>query len=264
VEQRDYYQILEVERTANQHAIREAYRKLAFQYHPDRNTGNLSAAEKMKDLNEAYAVLSDKRKRGEYDALRQQFGESAYGQFRQSYSDRDIFRGSDVNQVFEEMARAFGFRGFDEIFRASYGENSQTFEFRRPGFFGRGFIYVSPSRNRSARSPQFPLGGNFGRLAKFVLKKIGGIEWPEKGKDWRDVITLDALKDQEGGEVRYIHRRKSKELMVKIPSGIREGQQIRLKGMGANGIRGGEPGDLYLTIRFKKPLMQKILDFLKR
>jgi DnaJ-class molecular chaperone len=264
VEQRDYYQILEVENNSDQRAIREAYRKLAFQYHPDRNTGNPSAAEKMKGLNEAYAVLSDKKKRGEYDTLRQQFGESAYGQFRQNYSDQDIFRGSDVNRVFEEMARAFGFRSFDEIFRACYGEDCKMFEFRRSGFFGRGFVFVGPSAGRSARRAPSPPGGNWGKVASTILKKVGGIELPQKGKDWQEVVTLHPLKAREGGDIRYVHRRKSKELVVKLPPGIREGQRIRLRGMGADGIAGGEPGDLYLKIRFKKTLGQKVRDLLKR
>jgi curved DNA-binding protein CbpA len=98
--QKDYYNILGVDRDASQQAIKEAYRKLAFQYHPDRNTGDPAATEKMKDINEAYAVLSDVSKRREYDLLRSQYGSFAYERFRQSHTDDDIFRGSDINQIF--------------------------------------------------------------------------------------------------------------------------------------------------------------------
>ena len=118
--QGDYYQILEVDRNVTPQTIKEAYRRLAFQYHPDRNRGNPSAVEKMKEINEAYAVLFDPRKRRDYDTLREQYGPYGYDRFKQSYSEQDIFRGSDINQIFEEMARAFGFRSFDEIFKESY------------------------------------------------------------------------------------------------------------------------------------------------
>ena len=80
----DYYQILEVDQKASAGQIKEAYRKLAFQYHPDRNSKNPEAAEKMKRVNEAYAVLSDAVKRREYDKMRHQYGSSAYSQFRQN------------------------------------------------------------------------------------------------------------------------------------------------------------------------------------
>jgi curved DNA-binding protein len=70
--QKDYYQILEVEKEASSQKIKEAYRRLAFQYHPDRNKGNPPAVEKMKEINEAYAVLSDPKKRRDYDAFHEQ------------------------------------------------------------------------------------------------------------------------------------------------------------------------------------------------
>ena len=135
---RDYYQVLGVNRDATPQTIKEAYRRLAFQYHPDQNRENLSAVERMKEINEAYAVLSDPKKRKDYDTYHEQYGTHGYDRFKQTYSEQDIFRGSDINQIFEEMARAFGFRGFDEVFRESYGQGYRTFEFRRPGVFGRG------------------------------------------------------------------------------------------------------------------------------
>lgn len=265
--QGDYYQILGVDRNATPQTIKEAYRRLAFQYHPDRNRGNPSAVEKMKEINEAYAVLSDPRKRRDYETLREQYGPYGYDRFKQSYSEQDIFRGSDIHQIFEEMARAFGFRSFDEIFRESYGEGYRTFEFRRPGVFGRGFIFFGPGYRRSdppeVQTSSEILPGYLGKFTQYLLKKTLGIKKPKRGKDWEDVIFLDPLQAQKGGKGRYIHRRRSKELMVTLPPEIKDGQKIRLKGMGAEGKDGGEPGDLYLKVKIKKPLLQKVGDFLK-
>jgi curved DNA-binding protein len=87
MEQMDYYEILGVPQDATHKQIKEAYRKLAFQYHPDRNKANPESTAKMKSVNEAYAVLSNPSKRRDYDLYRRQFGSSAYGQFRQSYSE---------------------------------------------------------------------------------------------------------------------------------------------------------------------------------
>ncbi len=264
---KDYYQVLEVVREATPQNIKEAYRKLAFQYHPDRNRGNPAAVEKMKELNEAYAVLSDPRKRRDYDTLRERYGSSGYDRFKQSYSEQDIFRGSDINQIFEEMGKPFGFRSFDEIFRESYGQGYRTFEFRRPGVFGKGFIFFYSPYGRgykpegAASSETLP--GTLGKLTGYLLKKIIGIDEAGGGKDWYDTIALEPRQAQEGGRVKYFHRQRSRELVVTIPSGMREGQKIRLKGMGADGKDGGERGDLYLKVQVRKTLLQKVRELLK-
>lgn len=249
MEQKDYYEILGIEKTANQKQVKDAYRNLALKHHPDRNKGNPGAAAKMKEINESYAVLSHLEKRKQYDTLQETYGSSAYGQFRQTYSEQDIFRGSDIQQIFEELSRAFGFRGFDDVFRESYGSGYQTFEFRRPGAFGRVFV----------GNPL--LGGHLGRLIRYGLKKKWGIELPERGKDLRDVIRVSPALILTGGKIRYLCRQTGKELLVTIPSNIKAGQQIRLRGMGENGKGGGEPGDLYIEVRMRNPLLQKMKDF---
>jgi DnaJ-class molecular chaperone len=265
--QKDYYETLGVDRNATHQSIKEAYRKLAFQYHPDRNREDPAAVEKMKVVNEAYAVLSDPRKRRDYDTLRDQYGAYGYDRFKQSYSEQDIFRGSDINQIFEEMARGFGVRGFEEVFRESYGPGFRTFEFRRPGFFGRGFIFVGPGFRRGGRgeiptsSEIFP--GYLGKLTRYAMKKVLGIKSPEKGKDWGDVIMLDPEQARAGGRFRYFHKRRSKELVITIPPGIGDRQRIRLKGMGSEGKGGREAGDLYLQIQIRKPLLMRVREFLK-
>jgi DnaJ-class molecular chaperone len=267
VSQKDYYEILGVEKEATHQKIKEAYRRLAFQYHPDQNRENPSTVEKMKEINEAYAVLSDPRKKRDYDTFRERYGSSGYDQFKQTYSEQDIFRGSDINQIFEEMAKAFGFRGFEEVFRESYGQGYHTFEFRRPGVLGRGFIFFGPGlkKGRPTEIPNLTdmLPGYLGKLMQFILKKALGVSPSVRGSDWNDIIHLDPIQAQEGGKVKYIHQRKSKELMITIPQGVRDGQKIRLKGMGGEGKEEGEPGDLYLKVKIKKPLLEKVKNLLK-
>ena len=265
--QKDYYQILEVEKEASPQKIKEAYRKLAFRYHPDRNKGNPSAVEKMKEINEAYAVLSDPKKRSDYDTFREQYGPYGYDRFKQRYSEQDIFRGSDINQIFEGMARAFGFRSFEEVFRESYGQGVHTFEFQRPGVSGSGFIFFGPGSGRSDQqgipvsSEIFP--GTLGKIIRYFLKKTFGMREPDRGKDLEDVIYLDPRQALEGAKGKYPHRKRSKELIITLPPGMKEGQKIRLKGMGAPGKDGGEPGDLYLKVKIKKPLLEKVRELLK-
>ena len=164
--QQDYYQILGVQPDAGAGEIKESYRRLALKYHPDRNGENPDAAEKMKAVNEAYAVLSDASKRREYDAMRGQFGSSAYNHFRKNYSDQDIFKDSDINQILEEMARSFGLRGFDAIFKDFYGQGYQSFEFQGSGASGKGFFFFGNSGPGQADQKFAPKSGPSGMLGK--------------------------------------------------------------------------------------------------
>ncbi len=235
----------------------------------------------MKEINEAYSVLSNSQKRRQYDALHHQYGSSGYGRFRQSYTEEDIFKGSDINSIFDEMAKVFGFRSADEIFRDMYGLKYQRFEFGAPGVFGRGFIFFGPyvggsgawqregesygSRKPLIFSGQAPfLSGIFGRIIKYALTKLTEIETPERGKNLYDVIRLTPGQAQTGDEVRYLFRKggRPRDLMVKIPPGIRDGQQIRLKGLGTPGKGKGIPGDLYLRVKIQDSLYEKLKNFL--
>jgi DnaJ-class molecular chaperone len=260
MEQKDYYEILGLASDAGPKQIRDAYRRLALLHHPDRNRGSSEAADRMKGINEAYAVLSDPQKRKEYDALKQAYGSSAYGQFRQTHSDQDIFKGSDVQEVFEELSRVFGFRGFDDVFRESYGAGYRTFEFRKPGVFGR--VVVGGFGGGQGIGRSVPVGGYLEKLIRYGLKKKWGIELPERGRDLQDSIIISPDLARVGGKVRYSNSRTGRELSITVPPNIRAGQQLRLKGMGETGRGGGESGDLYVTIRIRNRLIQKIIDFI--
>ena len=270
MENKDYYKILGVSKTSNSPEIKESYRKLALKYHPDRNQDSPEAASKMKLINEAYAVLSDNRKRDEYDAVQQQFGANSYSQFRRSYTDQDIFNGSDINQIFEEIAKSFGLRGFEDIFREHYGNRFHRFEFKRPGFYARGGVFFgAPGRKKGCRRSvshrrQAHLPGNFGKLSRYVFNKLSGMESPEDGSDIRGIISISAQKAQQGGSHAYYLKQKAKKLIIQIPPGVHEGQQIRLTGMGTDGKGGGRCGDLYLKVKIKKAMLEKINKFIAR
>jgi DnaJ-class molecular chaperone len=251
----NYYQQLKVSPEASAQQIKEAYRHLAFEYHPDRNSDDPKAAEKMKAINEAYAVLSNPEKRRQYDTLYQRFGDDASQQFRQTFSEQDIFKGSDIQHIFEEMARSFGLRGFEEIFKDFYGQGYRSFEFRQPGVFGKGFIFNSRTGDRTGVSKN---AGLMGAMAERMLNKVIGTFLPQRGSDIRDTITLHAEVARLGGPYAYFHRSLAKKLIVRIPAGVQDGQYIRLNGMGKAGSHGAPAGDLLLKVRIKKPLMQKL------
>ena len=261
MEAKDYYQILGVEKTADIKQIKAAYRELALKYHPDRNREHPEMTDKMKAVNEAYAVLSNPQKRREYDALRQQYGSSAHDQFRRSYSEQDIFSGSDINHMFEEIARSFGLRGFDDIFKEFYGRGYRTFEFKRPGVFGKGFIFTFGTGRRPQNRVAGPRWESLGRVPRFLLGKLGGIRLPQHGADIHDTIRLEPELARQGGPYAYYLSRRSKKLVVRIPPGVRSGQKIRLAGMGSEGRYGGSPGDLYLKVKVHRSLLKKIKAF---
>ena len=260
--QQDYYLLLGVDQHADTKKIKEAYRELAFKYHPDRNEKNPDSAEMMKSINEAYAVLSNKEKRLAYDAMRNRFGDNAHGQFRNTYTEQDIFNDSDVHQIFEEMARSFGLRGVDAIFGEFYGSGYKRFTFKHQGLRGNGFIYRGGFGRHRGKAMAGTAPPGVGRLAKYLFKKVTGLSLPQMGEDIRDTIHLSPEFARSGGPYPYHHRQRSKKLVVSIPAGTKEGQQIRLSQMGAAGKNGGPTGDLYLNVKFKKPLLEKAKDFI--
>src|SRR4030042_5418775 len=105
-EKRDYYEVLGVQKNATKDQIKDAYRKLALKYHPDRNK-DAGAEDKFKEISEAYAVLSDDQKRQTYDQL-------GHSGFDQRYTQEDILRGADFDSVFRDM-------GFGDLFRTLFG-----------------------------------------------------------------------------------------------------------------------------------------------
>ena len=109
-----------------------------------------------------------------------------------------------------------------------------------------------------------PLGGNLGKIFRFLLQRISGFQFPEDGTDVHDHLYLDPQQALSGGPYAYYLRHKSKKLLVKIPPGIRDGQQIRLAAMGQDGKGGGKPGNLLLKVHIRKPLLKSVKDLFSK
>ena len=206
----EYYEILGVSKTATADEIKKSYRKLALKFHPDKNPDNVEAEAKFKKISEAYAVLSDAKKRQEYDT----YGSAG---FQQRYSQEDIFRGFDLNDILKQ----FGFGGGASRggFRthASGGANPFTDFF---GQAGRG------------------CGGGGCRTQ------------PVKGHDHTYELSISLEDVLDGTEKKISLRRNGgdQNISVKVPKGIESGKRLRLTGKGAPSNSGGPPGDLYLKV----------------
>jgi DnaJ-class molecular chaperone len=246
---KDYYKTLGVPDNASQDDIKNAFRKLAFQYHPDKNPGNeKEAGLKFKKISEAYAILGDPDKRKQYDLS----GKGAYaGADFGNFSQQDIFRDSFANQaVYSDLASMFRQAGlrFDEDFLNSTFFNGQNVVFKTYTHGGG----ASPQNpNAGAAAPGLTFGaGISSKAARFVVKKLFAVDLgPQKSLDAETEIRLKSKEAAAGleKEVRVKQGGQKKKLMVKIPAGIQSGTRIRLKGMGK--CEDGHSGDLYVRVR---------------
>ena len=203
----DYYETLGVSKSASADEIKKAYRKLALKYHPDKNNGEKSAEERFKQISEAYAVLSDAEKKKQYDT----FGST---QFHQRYSQEDIFRNFDINEILRQF---------------NFGGGAQNIHFGGGGGPGGFSFFGNQTR-----------GGCGG----------GGCGGQMKGQDLTYQITV-TLEDVMNGAERNITLRtngKAQNVSVKIPKGIEEGKKLRLKEKGGASPDGGLSGDLFLKV----------------
>jgi curved DNA-binding protein len=218
---KDYYGVLGVPKNASDGEIKKAYRKLAMQYHPDRNPGKEEwANEKFKEINEAYAVLGNPQKRKQYD----QFGTVG--------NIGDIFSSPFTTTTFQEMMKDLGGAGLrfdflDDIFGDFLKGRGSSFSFR--SFGGR------PGRVRFEARPgqEINLDEIFGQARR-----------PQEVRYELAISRGEALRG-----VKKVLKRRGKRLEVKIPAGVRTGSVVRLRN--ARQLSDGLPGDILIKVIVK-------------
>lgn len=210
MEYKDYYEILGVDRSADEASIKKAFRKLAGKYHPDKATGDET---KFKEINEAYEVLGDKEKRRMYDQLGPNYHNG------QSFEPPPGFEGMFGGQGF---GHAGGASGFSDFFENMFGGGFQGGSAQYGGFGGhQGFQQKGEDQS-----------------AKILVTLEEAVKGAEKA------ITLQM--PVQTGHGQFVHQPKN--LKVRIPAGVKQGSRIRLSGQGMPGFGGGPNGDLYLEV----------------
>lgn len=252
---RDYYQVLGVERDADDKAIKAAFRKLAKQYHPDRNQGDAEAEKNFKEVNEAYEILKDAQKRAAYD----QFGHGAFdgGGFGGGGAGFDSDFGASMSDIFDDL---FGdFMGGQRRAKPRGGqERGSDLRYNmeitlKDAFTGKSAEIKVPSsvhcetcKGTGAKKGTSPtVCSTCAGLGKVRASQgFFTIERTCSQCHGRGEVIADPCKDCSGsGRIT-----RDRILSVNIPAGVEDGTRIRLAGEGEAGLRGGPSGDLYIFL----------------
>jgi molecular chaperone DnaJ len=281
---RDYYDVLNVPRNASKEEIKNSYRKLALQYHPDRNKA-AGAEEKFKEISEAYAVLSDDEKRKRYDM---------YGHV----GAEEVFRGSEANfdEIFRDMGFGGGFRDiFEQIFggRGGFGSTSGGDPFGFGFSFGRGrrkgqdILYdielsleeVLKGRKEEIELPKLEKCNNCSGTGAApgtkprkcsVCNGQGQTRRIYSQNRFSTFVSLEPCRTCQGqGEIidkpcsscnGLGNVRRNKKIKLEIPAGVEDGMTLQLRGEGEP-AENGIPGDLLIRIHVKQhPLFERLED----
>jgi len=265
MEKRDYYEILGLSRDATKEQVKDAYRKLALQYHPDRNKSP-DAEEKFKEISEAYAVLSDDEKRQQYDQL-------GHAGIDQRYTYEDIFRTTDFESIFRDLG--FGFGGFGSIFDMFFGRGRGWGE-KRPGR-GSDLRYdleipleevatgatkeiTVPRRERcdvcngsGARKGTTPKTcsrcqgrGQVQHVQEAGFARFVRVETCDRCRGRGVIIESPCQKCRGTGIVEH-----TRKITLKIPPGVESGTALRLAGEGDSGGSGISTGDFFVYVMVK-------------
>ncbi len=267
---KDYYQLLNVEKKVSADELKKAYRKLAMQYHPDKNPGNKEAEAKFKEISEAYGILSDDQKRAAYD----RFG---HGAFEGGMGGGGRGAGAGAGG----MGGGFGGAGFSDIFEEMFGD----FMGQQQGGAGRARGGGESARRGADLSHEFEVtleeafAGKEAKVKTASFNACGGCNGSgaEKGtkpevcdtcrgtgriRAQQGFFTVERTCPGCGGQGQTIktpchicggsgRNRQEKTLQVSIPAGIEDGTRIRLAGEGEAGVRGGPAGDLYVFLSIR-------------
>lgn len=282
MEYRDYYKILGVSRSASTDEIKKAYRKLAMQYHPDRNPGDKQAEERFKEMNEAYQVLSDPQKRARYDQL----GDS-YSQWQQNGSGENFDWGRWTTQPGGQQVNIddlFGEGAFSDFFSAIFGGTNMGQAVRnrtsrrapsvqqqvtislQEAFSGtkrtlqignRRVEVTIPAGARSGTKIRVPAGGpgRGGGSASYIYLVVDLAEDPVfkvEGNDLHTQVTVDVFKAMLGGEAEV--KTMAGKVLLTIPAGTQPDQAFRITGRGMPKLDRPEmKGDLYVRVKVQIP-----------
>ncbi|HEX3103467.1 MAG TPA: molecular chaperone DnaJ [Terriglobales bacterium] len=254
---RDYYEILGVQRGATDQEIKSAYRKLALQYHPDRNPNNPDAEEKFKECSEAYAVLADSEKR------------ELYNRFGHAGVSTAASGGGFDPSAFQDLGDIFGeFFGFGDLFgggrsggrtRAQRGADLRediTIEFEEAAFG----VEKQITYRKHELCEKCNGSGSAQGKAPASCRTCGGRGQVRYQQGFFSIARTCPSCHGAGsvindpctncrGEGRVIQQ---KTIDAKIPAGVEDGTRIRFSGVGEAGVHGGPPGDLYLVLRVKQ------------
>lgn len=256
---KNYYDILGLSKTCSVDELKSSYRKLAMQYHPDKNPGNAEYQEKFKEIAEAYGVLSDPVKRKEYDSFM-----GAGGQYRAggssgfSYSQeeilRDMFNNPQSQQMFQTLLREFQKAGM----RSSPEFVQKSFFNKKGGMFIGGMMFFGSLAGQVAKhkiKQKLPKGDT---LMRSLGRKVGGflgygkssVQTEQIGDSGDIAYTLDLTTEELSAgksiEIELPGPTGVERFKVKIPAGSKVGQKLRLRGKGA--LVGENRGDLYIEL----------------
>ncbi len=260
-QKRDYYDVLGVSQSASDEEIRKAFRKLALEYHPDRNKSP-DAGERFKEVNEAYQVLTDSEKRARYDRLGhagvnvnggagfegfENFGgfgdifEAFFGGSASARSRSSARRGADIRHTLTVS--------FEE---AAFGVEKE-FDIRRTEVCGRCRGSRSEPDSRPVTCLNCGGSGEVRRATQSIFGQFMQVSTCGRCRGEGQVVSDPCT--QCNGNGTEVRRRK---IAASVPAGIETGTQIRHSGAGESGTSGGGPGDLYVAVRVKShPLFQR-------
>jgi curved DNA-binding protein len=266
----DYYKTLGVEKGASADDIKKAFRKLAVKYHPDRNPDNKGSEDKFKEINEAYAVLSDSKKKEEYDT----YGSSG---FHKQYSQEDIFRGFDFGNAYKDMGGGGGEDIFSRLFGRAGGrgfragpqkggdlEMETDIGFRDAAQGAEKVVAFRRNGQREELKVKIPAGVDNGSKIRITGKGSQGQDGGPAGDLFLIIRVLpDPLFTRDGGDL-FVERSITfsaaclgtsldvptleGDKRIKVPPGIQPGIKIRLKGFGIKTSGSNAKGDLYVKI----------------
>lgn len=268
-DKRDYYEVLGVDRNADDDALKKAYRKLAKKYHPDVNPGDQEAAERFKEASEAYSVLSDPQKRSQYD----QFGHAAFEQGGPGGFGGFDFNGQDMGDIFGDL---FGdlFGGGRRSARGSSGGPMRGANVRTSVniTFEEAVFGCTKQIELNLREPCGTCGGSgakpgtspetcqkchgTGRVITTQQSIFGMMQSQSVCPDCRGTGKIIREKCPDCRGTGYVTKRTK--LSVDIPAGIDNGMSVRIRDKGEPGTAGGPRGDLLVEVRVSRhPIFQR-------